>query len=210
MPAGVSIAQLPLEEGSRKGRGRKPARSVHSVGPRGYGYGVGVAVREGRDQAGREQGSPLGGVSGILRAVLLGFESLLYGVVGLLLALAAAFVLYATATAIATAVSEGRDAIDIGVLVLDRVLLTLIVAELAYTLRFVIQTHEIVAEPFLFVGLIATVRRILIVTAEFEQPTPQTELMNLLWELGLLGLLALALATAIFLVRLSAAKQASS
>lgn len=147
------------------------------------------------------------GLSGVLRVGLLGFESVLYVVVGVLLAMAAAFVLLGTANAIAGAVSGGEDPIDIGVLVLDRILLTLIVAELAYTLRFVIQTHEIVSEPFLFIGLIATVRRILIVTAEFEQPTPQTELTNLLRELGLLGLLTLALAAAIFLVRLSAAKK---
>ena len=30
--------------------------------------------------------------------------------------------------------------------------------------------HEIFAEPFLFIGLIAVVRRVLVVTAEFEQP----------------------------------------
>lgn len=146
----------------------------------------------------------------MLRAALLGFESLLYIVVGALLVIAAAFVLLGTAKSIAGAVSGGQDPIDIGVLVLDRILLALIVAELAYTLRFVIQTHEISAEPFLFIGLIATVRRILIVTAEFEQPLSETQLANLLRELGLLGLLSLALATAIFLIRLSAAKKPSS
>ncbi|MGH4015602.1 MAG: phosphate-starvation-inducible PsiE family protein [Pseudonocardiaceae bacterium] len=52
---------------------------------------------------------------------------------------------------------------------LDRILLALIVAGLAYTLRVVIERHEIAAEPFLLIGVIAAVRRILIVTAEFEQ-----------------------------------------
>src|SRR5450759_4309480 len=86
--------------------------------------------------------------------------------------------------------------------VLDRILLTLIVAELVYTLRFVLRTHEIVVEPFLYIGLIAVVRRILIVTAEFERTSLSGRaLTNLLLELGLLGLLVPALAAAIFLVR---------
>ncbi len=54
----------------------------------------------------------------------------------------------------------------------------------AYTLRLVIQRHEIAAEPFLFIGLIAAVRRILIVTAEFEQRPPKDKLINLLYSMS--------------------------
>jgi Phosphate-starvation-inducible E family len=61
-----------------------------------------------------------------------------------------------------------------------------------------------VVEPFLFVGLIAVVRRILIITAELERQTPSGRaLTNQLLELGLLGVLTLALAIAIYLVRRS-------
>jgi hypothetical protein len=50
--------------------------------------------------------------------------------------------------------------------------------------------------------LIAVVRRILIVTAQFEQlPAGGRALTNFLLELGLLGFLAFALALAVFLVR---------
>jgi uncharacterized membrane protein (DUF373 family) len=145
-----------------------------------------------------------------LRSVLVAFEGVLYAAVGLLLVAAACFILIGTVDAIADAVSAGQDAAEISVVVLDRILLTLIVAELVYTLRFVVQTHEIVAEPFLFIGLIAVVRRILIVTAEFERPAAGEELRNLLLELGLLGFLALALAAAVFLVRRSAQAAPSS
>jgi len=66
----------------------------------------------------------------------------------------------------------------------------------------VLRTHEIAVEPFLFIGLIAVVRRILIVTAQFERPPAGGRaLTNLLLELGLLGFLALALSLAVFLVR---------
>lgn len=133
---------------------------------------------------------------------LVGFENLLYAAVALLLVAAAAFVLVGTAHEVIHAISTRAGAVDTAVVVLDRILLTLIIAELLYTLRFVLRTHEIAVEPFLFIGLIAVVRRILIVTAQFERlPAGGRGLTNLLFELGLLGFLALALAVAVRLVR---------
>ncbi len=133
---------------------------------------------------------------------LVGFENLLYGAVAVLLAAAAVFVLVGTIHELAHAVDVGAGAVDTGVTILDRILLLLIIAELAYTLRFVLRTHEIAVEPFLFIGLIAVVRRILIVTAQFERvPSSGRPLTNFLLELGLLGFLALALAVALALVR---------
>jgi hypothetical protein len=58
------------------------------------------------------------------------------------------------------------------------------------------------AEPFLVIGLIAVVRRTLILTASIESfPTNGRGLTNLLLQLGALSLLALALATAAYLIR---------
>ncbi len=133
---------------------------------------------------------------------LVGFENLLYGAVAVLLAAAAVFVLVGTVHELAHAVDTSAGAVDTGVTLLDRILLLLIIAELAYTLRFVLRTHAIAAEPFLFIGLIAVVRRILIVTAQLERiPSGGRELTNFLLELGLLGFLVLALAVAVGLVR---------
>ena len=133
---------------------------------------------------------------------LVGFELVLYVAVGILLAVASVFVLIGTMHELTHAISTRRGGVDTGVIVLDRVLLLLIIAELVYTLRFVLRTHEIAVEPFLFVGLIAVVRRILIVTAQLERPVSAGRaLTNLLLELGLLGLLALALAASLFLIR---------
>jgi uncharacterized membrane protein (DUF373 family) len=134
---------------------------------------------------------------------------LLYGAVALLLAAAAVLVLAGTVHELFHGVSSGLGAVDTAVVVLDRILLTLIIAELVYTLRFVLRTHEIAVEPFLFIGLIAVVRRILIVTAQFERaPSDGRALTNLLLELGLLGFLALTLSVAVYLVRLGRASQA--
>ncbi len=143
-----------------------------------------------------------GGQPRTLLRGLVGFEVLLYAAVALLLAAAAVLVLVGTVHELAHGISSGQSAVDLAVTVLDRILLTLIIAELVYTLRFVLRTHQIAVEPFLFIGLIAVVRRILIVTAEFERaPLAGRALTNLLLELGLLGFLALALSLAVFLVR---------
>ena len=132
------------------------------------------------------------------------FEVVLYASVGLLLAAAGVLVIVGTASGLVRAIGHGTSAVDVAVLVLDRVLLALIVGELLYTLRFVVRTHEIAVEPFLYIGLIAVVRRILIVTAQLERGAPAGRaLTNVLLEFGVLGLLVPALASAVLLVRRS-------
>lgn len=133
---------------------------------------------------------------------LVSFELFLYTAVGLLLAVAACLVLVGTVSGLVRSLVHGGAAFDAGVVVLDRILLALIIAELVYTLRFVVRTHEIAVEPFLHIGLIAVVRRILIVTAQLERgPGSGRAETNLLLELGVLGLLVPALAGAVRLVR---------
>jgi len=133
---------------------------------------------------------------------LISFELALYAAVGVLLAVAATFILVGTVSGIVHALMNGGGAVDAGVIVLDRILLALIVAELAYTLRFVVRTHEIAVEPFLYIGLIAVVRRILIVTAQLERgPHVGSAATNILLELGVLGLLVPSLAIAVHLVK---------
>jgi len=129
------------------------------------------------------------------------FEVVLYASVGLLLAAAGILVLVGTVSGLVRELHQGSGAVDVAVLVLDRVLLALIVGELLFTLRFVVRTHEIAVEPFLYIGLIAVVRRILIVTAQLERGAPSGRaLTNILLEFGILGLLVPALAGAVFLV----------
>ncbi len=85
--------------------------------------------------------------------------------------------------------------------VLDRVLLILIFVELLNTIEVIVQEREIVAEPFLLIGLIAVVRRILLVTAEAKQDLAAGEFQNLIIELGVLTALVLALAGALYITR---------
>ena len=153
----------------------------------------------------REAGSTL--VARTTNAIgegLVSFELVLYAAVGLLLGVAGILILGGTVTGLVRDASDGHGAVDVAIVVLDRVLLALIVGELLYTLRFMARTHEIAVEPFLYIGIIAVVRRILIVTAQFERaPQAGHALTNTLLEFGLLGLLVPALASAVFLVRRS-------
>jgi uncharacterized membrane protein (DUF373 family) len=131
------------------------------------------------------------------------FETVIYAIAFLLLVAAAVLVVIGGVEAVVQAAEHKVNTLQGSVLVLDRVLMVLIVAEIAATLRAVLLYHEIAAEPFLFIGLIACVRRILIVTAQTEQVHTDKDLNRLLFELGALGLLVIGIAVAIFLVRAS-------
>lgn len=82
--------------------------------------------------------------------------------------------------------------------------------EIPHTVRISIRSHVLVTEPFL-VGLIATIRRILVITLEAANLTrPETWTKNgeaifraSVIELGLLGALVLILVIAIYLLRRS-------
>ncbi len=95
--------------------------------------------------------------------------------------------------------------------IIDRLLLVLMLVEILHTVRISIRSHVLVTEPFLIVGLIATIRRILVITLEAANLTqPQTWAKGgeaifraSVIELGLLGILVLVLVTAIYLLRRS-------
>jgi uncharacterized membrane protein (DUF373 family) len=87
------------------------------------------------------------------------------------------------------------------VTVLDRVLLAFIMLELAHSIQIILREKTLVAEPFLLIGLIAVVRRILILTAEAERvPLKGEQIDNLVIQLGVLTVLVIALAVALYLL----------
>ena len=133
-------------------------------------------------------------------------ETTLYVIVGLFLVAAGGLILYDTAKGLVDGLGDSASASDLGLRVLDRILLLLIVAELLFTLQIVLARGEIATEPFLFIGIIAVVRRVVVITAEVEKlPQEGRALTNFLLELGLLALLVVAFGVAIFLIRRGAA-----
>jgi uncharacterized membrane protein (DUF373 family) len=129
-------------------------------------------------------------------------EDITYVGLGLVLAISALILLGSVAWAVAQSVAAGKLSENI-VNLLDQLLLILMIVEILYTVQVSFREHTLVAEPFLIVGLIAAVRRVLILTAEFSKPAEvkQEVFYNAMAELGLLTALILALVFSIFLVK---------
>ncbi|HEX2236089.1 MAG TPA: phosphate-starvation-inducible PsiE family protein [Actinomycetota bacterium] len=86
---------------------------------------------------------------------------------------------------------------------LDNLLLVFIITEVIHTIRAVIDEKVLLAEPFLIVGIVAAIRRLLVVSAEAKnllgkQPATFADAML---EIGVLTLTALLLTGAVFLLR---------
>ena len=107
---------------------------------------------------------------------------------------------------VVSAVISMFEVSEVGVLetsltVLDRVLLAFIFVELIDTVRVTVRERGIfIAEPFLLVGLIAVVRRILLLTAELEQASGE-EFRDMLIELGVMTGLVIVLTIALYFTR---------
>jgi uncharacterized membrane protein (DUF373 family) len=86
---------------------------------------------------------------------------------------------------------------------LDRILLILLVVELLYTVQVSFREHSVIPEPFLLVGLIAAIRRVLVLTAEFAQVHGQSDevFKRFTIELGVLTVLIIALVISLVLLR---------
>jgi uncharacterized membrane protein (DUF373 family) len=136
-----------------------------------------------------------------LESGISGAETAIYVVAALLLLVAAGFTLVGTLIDVIEG-SGSRRIADAGLFVLDRVLLLFMIAELLYTLRVVNFGGRILVEPFLFIGLIAAVRKVLVVAAEGDaQGLSSTQLVV---QVAAFGGLGLVLALSIFLLRRSA------
>lgn len=136
----------------------------------------------------------------LANAVFLQFETLAYIMLGLLLSAAIVIgILGAAQTIVANA---GSDTLVYSV---DRLLFVLMVVEILRTVRDSFRSGRLVAEPFLIVGLIASIRRVLVITLEATQaasgsPQPAD---GALTELGVLSALILVLVISICLLRYS-------
>ncbi|WP_407543454.1 phosphate-starvation-inducible PsiE family protein (plasmid) [Deinococcus radiomollis] len=114
-------------------------------------------------------------------------EHLLYRAAAFLLVVAAVALLV---TAVLETLSTWTSGVDQAIVrLLDRVLLALMLAEITYTLSQAERTHTLTATPFLVIGIIAAVRRMLIVTAESVGRTDlhSSVFMGGLAELGVLA-----------------------
>ena len=86
---------------------------------------------------------------------------------------------------------------------LDRILLILLSVELLYTVQVSFREHALLPQPFLLVGLISAIRRVLVLTAEFGEwrDKTDTQFNHFVIELGVLTVLVLGLAISIVLLQ---------
>ena len=129
-------------------------------------------------------------------------EDVVYVVLGLLLAASAIALLVSAGLALVRTIGDGEVAGRL-VAVLDQLLLVLMIVEVLYTVQVSFREHALMPEPFLVVGLIASIRRLLVITAELSNIAQRDPEMfrHAMLELGLLTLMVLALVVALGIVR---------
>ena len=136
-------------------------------------------------------------------------ESVVLVLIGISLVFVAVLLLYAGLHDLYVATLQGPESVEhTAIGILNTILLVMMTMEIVYTVAISLKSHTLVAEPFLIIGGIASIRRMLVITAtstENEVVKPEV-FRNTLIELGLLAATVVALAVAILLLRLSQRK----
>jgi uncharacterized membrane protein (DUF373 family) len=134
-------------------------------------------------------------------------EHAIYAILGLLLA----------ATAVLALFDAGRLTLEAGhtfgrapqlLEVVDRLLFLLMLVEILHTVRVSMRSGKLTCEPFLIVGLIASIRRVLVITLQSSELTHAKDLppekfalfQAAMIELGVLAGLIIVMVFAIFLL----------
>ena len=137
-------------------------------------------------------------------------ENAFYLTLGGMLAIAAAMSLCSAGTELWAALRDW-DAEDAVFAVIDRLLFVFMLLEILNTIRNSLESRRLHAEPFLVVALIASVRRVLVITLQSAgeghdiEWTPQHEVAfrATMTELAVLALLILVMVASIIMLRRS-------
>jgi hypothetical protein len=135
-------------------------------------------------------------------------ETAVYLVLGVLLSAAAFLAIAGSLHLFANGIRDLNGTAAIFELI-DRLLLVLMLVELLHTVRISIRSHTLVIEPFLIIGLIAIIRRTLVLTLQsegFTQDTHwtadvQSHFHASVIEAGILALLIAVLVASIHVIR---------
>jgi uncharacterized membrane protein (DUF373 family) len=134
---------------------------------------------------------------------LSGAETVVLVLIAVVLIILAVILLGSSAYTLFDSLVHGKiDSLSIQIL--DSVLLVMMTMEIVYTVTVSLEGHTLAAEPFLIIGAIAAVRRMLVITAESTRQFDNVEVFrSTLMELGLLAIIVVAIAVAIYLLRRS-------
>jgi uncharacterized membrane protein (DUF373 family) len=147
------------------------------------------------------------------KRLFLGVEHLLYLALGVLLCLTSVLALAGAAATLWEGLGQW-SATETVFVVIDRLLFVLMLIEILHTVRVSVESGSLNCEPFLVVGLIASIRRILVITLESSKATHEgnwTETSEQVFrtsmtELGVLAVLILVMVASIYLLRRTKAR----
>ncbi len=135
-------------------------------------------------------------------------EHVAYVALGALLAVTALIALASAAVTLWDGIRDlSADAIFITI---DRLLLVLMLVEILHTVRVSMRSGGLTCEPFLIVGLIASIRRVLVITLESSRETQsgtswssdrEALFRASMIELGVLAVLILVMVVSIYLLQ---------
>ncbi len=135
-------------------------------------------------------------------------ESIVLAFIGVALVLVALLLLYSSMHDLWIATTHGPREIEHDAIgILNTILLVMMTMEIVYTVAISLKSHTLNAEPFLIIGSIAGIRRMLVITAtSTESENDPGKFHNTLVELGLLAMTVVAMTLAIWILRYSQRK----
>jgi uncharacterized membrane protein (DUF373 family) len=139
--------------------------------------------------------------------ILLWVEHAAYVALGLMLCITAMVALAGAAMLLVQGIADWSGTKTIFVIV-DRLLFVLMLIEIMHTVRASLSSGSLSCEPFLVVGLIASIRRVLVITLESSDlshnatgsPAAESLFRAAMIELGVLGMLILVMVISIFVL----------
>ncbi len=127
-------------------------------------------------------------------------ETALYAAIMVLLAGGAGHLLLQITLEIGRGLAGGLAAAPL-VPVLNKILLVLMLVEIMHTVQASFLHHQPILEPFLAIGLIAGIRRMLVITAEQSGTADTTHFSMVLGELVLITLMSMVFLGGLYLLR---------
>lgn len=136
-------------------------------------------------------------------------EHILYVALALLLCVTCVLALGGSAVTLLDGMREDWTGTNTVFKVIDRLLVVLMLVEILHTVLVSLRLGALTPEPFLIVGLIASIRRVLVITLETSKATQhgamsssdEAVFRSSMIELAVLGMLIVVMVTSIYLLR---------
>ena len=129
-------------------------------------------------------------------------EGAIYVGIAIFLVIVAVSLLVVAGRAVGSLFGTDASTGDAAVKVLDILLLVFIVVELLFAVRTTIVERELIAEPFLLVGIIASIKEIVVLSVKAADTVGEgSTFTDSLREIAVLGVLVLVLGGTAFLLR---------